>query len=145
MLAAGEHFHISVNWKWPMLFVAATAEGAEHDRFRFRSAPLNVAADTGWKGGAYVMYVNVLFVCVYVCVYTHTDSPDISIMVSVLIKRPGRGVWGLITVMKLITLAMSAQFAPATVFSNEEGDIIQKIRPGNMNPLHFYVAISVRQ
>ncbi len=41
---------------------------------------------------------------VYVCVEC-VDRPDISVMGSVLIERPSRGVWGLITIMKLITLA----------------------------------------
>lgn len=66
------------------------------DRFGLYGAPLNVAADTScWKSKL------VLCMCAFVCV----DRPDISVMDSVLIERPSRGVWGLITIMKLITLA----------------------------------------
>lgn len=42
--------------------------------------------------------------CVWECVCVLT-APDISVMESVLIERLCRGVWGLITVKKLITLA----------------------------------------
>ena len=66
------------------------------DRFGLYGAPLNVAADTScWKRES------VLCMCMFECV----DRPDISVMVSALIERPSRGVQGLITIMKLITLA----------------------------------------
>lgn len=65
-------------------------------RFGFYGVPLNVAADTScWK------QKSALGMCAFMCV----DSRDISVMDSVLIERPSRGVWGLITIMKLITLA----------------------------------------
>lgn len=66
------------------------------DRFEHYGVPLNVAADTScWK------QISALCMCIFVCV----DSPDISVMDSLLIERPSSGVWGLITIMKLITLA----------------------------------------
>lgn len=66
------------------------------DRFGLYGPPLNVAADTScWKRKS------LLCMCSFECV----DRPDISVMDSVLIERPSRGVRGLITIMKLITLA----------------------------------------
>lgn len=66
------------------------------DRFGLYGPPLNVAADTGcWKRESVLC----------MCACKRVDRPDISVMDSVLIERPSRGVWGLITIMNLITLA----------------------------------------
>lgn len=66
------------------------------DRFGLYGALLSVATDTScWK------QKSVLCMCAFECL----DRADISVMGSVLIERPSRGVWGLITIIKLITLA----------------------------------------
>lgn len=66
------------------------------DRFGLYGSPLNVAADTScWKRRS----------ALCMCAFESVDRPHISVMDSVLIERPSRGVWGLITIMKLITLA----------------------------------------
>lgn len=44
-------------------------------------------------------------VCLCMRVSVLADSTDISVIDSVLIERPHGGVWGLITIMKLIMLA----------------------------------------
>lgn len=66
------------------------------DRFGFYGAPLNMAADKScWKRKSVLC----------MCAFVRVDRPDIGVMDASLIERPSRGVWGLITIMKLITLA----------------------------------------
>lgn len=66
-------------------------------------------------------------VCLGACVFVLVDSTGISVIDSALMERPRGGVWGLITIMKLIMLAGVCSHLLLFSIKQDKSNIILKL------------------